>query len=74
MWIETQGKWKCIISRDVTFNEQGMPKQTPAKDVEGSDQLQFEVEHETLQPEKSSKTSSEIVQEEVVQERQDEPT
>ena len=56
-----QDKWKCIISRDVTFNEQDMPKQTPTKDVEGSDQLQFEVEHETLQLEKSTKTSSEIV-------------
>ncbi|KAL6341072.1 hypothetical protein AAG906_032187 [Vitis piasezkii] len=51
LWIETQGKGKCIISRDVTFNEQDMPKQTPAKDVEGSYQLQFEVDHETLQPE-----------------------
>ncbi|RVX00023.1 Retrovirus-related Pol polyprotein from transposon TNT 1-94 [Vitis vinifera] len=58
LWIETQGKGKCIISRDVTFNEQDMSKQTPAKDVEGLDQLQFEVEHETLQPEKSKETSS----------------
>ena len=37
--IETQGKGKSIISRDVTFNEQDMSKQTPAKDVERSDQL-----------------------------------
>ena len=51
-----------------------MPKKTPTKDVEGSDQLQFEVEHETLQLEKSTKTSLETVQEEVVQERLDEPT
>ena len=51
-----------------------MPKQTPTKDVEGSNQLQFEVEHETLQLEKSTETSSEIVQEEIVQERLDEPT
>ena len=69
-----QGKWKCIISRDVTFNEQDMPKQTPTKDVEGSNQLQFEVEHETLQPKKSVETSSETIQEEVVQERLDKPT
>ena len=74
LWIETQGKGNCIISRDVTFNEQDMSKQTPAKDVEGSDQLQFEVEHETLQPEKSKETSSKTVQEEIVRERQDEPT
>ena len=74
LWIETQGKGKCIISINVTFNEQGMPKQTPAKDVEGSDQLQFEVEHETLQPKKSVETSSETIQEEVVQERLDKPT
>ncbi|RVW25193.1 Retrovirus-related Pol polyprotein from transposon TNT 1-94 [Vitis vinifera] len=50
-----------------------MPKQTPVKVMEGSDQLQFEVEHETLQPEKFTEPSSETVQE-VVQERQDEPT
>ncbi|KAL6334097.1 hypothetical protein AAG906_004528 [Vitis piasezkii] len=74
LWIETQGKGKCIISRDVTFNEQDMSKQTPAKDVEGSDQLQFEVEHETLQPEKSKEISSKTIQEEIVHERQDEPT
>ena len=74
LWIETQGKGKCIISRDVTFNEQDMLKQTPTKDVEGLDQLQFEVEHETLQPKKSVETSSETIQEEVVQERLDEPT
>ena len=43
-----------------------MSKQIPAKVVEESDQLQFEVEHETLQPEKSTKTSSKIVQEEIV--------
>ena len=43
-----------------------MPKKTLTKDVEGLDQLQFEVEHETLQPEKSTKTSSKIVQEEIV--------
>ena len=43
-----------------------MSKQIPAKDVEESDQLQFEVEHETLQLEKSTKTSSKIVQEEIV--------
>ncbi|RVW60778.1 Retrovirus-related Pol polyprotein from transposon TNT 1-94 [Vitis vinifera] len=42
--------------------------------MEGSDQLQFEVEHETLQPEKSKETSSKTVQEEIVRERQDEPT
>ncbi|RVW21953.1 Retrovirus-related Pol polyprotein from transposon TNT 1-94 [Vitis vinifera] len=74
LWIETQGKGKCIISRDVTFNEQDMSKQTPAKDVEGLDQLQFEVEHETLQPEKSKETSSKTAQEEIVHERQNEPT
>ncbi|KAL6328338.1 hypothetical protein AAG906_034481 [Vitis piasezkii] len=74
LWIETQGKGKCIISRNVTFNEQDMLKQTPTKDMEGSDQLQFEVEHETLQPEKSKETSSKAVQEEIVRERQDEPT
>ena len=51
-----------------------MSKQIPAKDVEESDQLQFEVEHETLQPKKSVETSSETIQEEVVQERLDEPT
>ena len=51
-----------------------MPKQTPVKVMEGSDQLQFEVEHETLQPEKSTETSSKTVQEEIVYERQDEPT
>ncbi|XP_034690533.1 disease resistance protein RPM1-like [Vitis riparia] len=66
LWTETQGKEKCIINRNVTFNEQDMPKQTLAKDVEGSDQLHFEVEHETLQPEKSAKTSSETIQEEAV--------
>ncbi|RVW58895.1 Retrovirus-related Pol polyprotein from transposon TNT 1-94 [Vitis vinifera] len=70
LWIETQGKGKCIISRDVTFNEQDMSKQTPAKDVEGSDQLQFEVEHETSQPEKSKETSSKTAQKEIVHERQ----
>ena len=72
MWIETQGKGKCIIRRDVTFNEQDMPKQTPAKDVEGSYQLQFEVEHENLQPEKFKETSSKTVQEDIVHEIQDE--
>ena len=51
-----------------------MSKQTPAKDVERSYQLQFEVEHETLQPEKFTDTSSETTQEEIVHERQDEPT
>ena len=51
-----------------------MPKKTLTKDVEGLDQLQFEVEHETLQPKKSVETSSETIQEEVVQERLDEPT
>ena len=74
LWIETQDKEKCIISRDVTFNEQDMPKQTPAEDVEESNQLQFEMEHETLQPEKSTETSLETIQEEAVQERLDEPT
>nr|CAN67902.1 hypothetical protein VITISV_037907 [Vitis vinifera] len=74
LWIETQGKRKCIISRDVTFNEQDMSKQTPTKYVEGSDQLQFEVEHENLQPKKFKETSSKTVQEEIVHERQDEPT
>ena len=69
LWIETQGKGKCIISKDVTFNEQDMPKQTPAKDVEGSYQLQFEVDHETLQPEKFTNTSSKTIQEEIVHER-----
>ena len=49
-----------------------MLKQTPTKDVEGSDQLQFEVEHETLQPEKSKETSSKTVQEDIVHEIQDE--
>ena len=51
-----------------------MPKKTLTKDVEGLDQLQFEVEHETLQLEKSEETSSKTVQEEIVHERQDEPT
>ncbi|RVW41324.1 Retrovirus-related Pol polyprotein from transposon TNT 1-94 [Vitis vinifera] len=74
LWIETQGKEKCIISRNVTFNEQDMLKQTLTKDMEGLDQLQFEVGHETLQPEKSKETSSKTVQEEIVRERQDEPT
>ena len=32
------------------------------------------MEYETSQPEKSTETSSETVQEEIVQERQDEPT
>ena len=72
LWIETQGKGKCIISRDVTFNEQDMSKQTPAKDVEGLDQLQFEVEHENLQPKKFKETSSKTVQEDIVHEIQDE--
>ena len=39
LWIKTQGKEKCIISKYVTFNKQDMSKQTPAKDVEGLDQL-----------------------------------
>ena len=51
-----------------------MSKQTPTKYVEGSDQLQFEVEHENLQPKKFKETSSKTVQEEIVHERQDEPT
>ena len=72
LWIETQGKGKCIISRNVTFNEQDMLKQTLTKDMEGLDQLQFEVEHETLQPEKSKETSSKTVQEDIVHEIQDE--
>nr|CAN70013.1 hypothetical protein VITISV_017116 [Vitis vinifera] len=50
LWIKTQGKEKCIISKD------------------------SEMEYETSQPEKSTETSSETVQEEIVQERQDEPT
>ena len=49
-----------------------MPKKTLTKDVEGLDQLQFEVEHETLQPEKSKETSSKTTQEEIVHEIQDE--
>ena len=65
--------------QDALLGEKNLPstmqeKQTPAKDVEGSYQLQFEVDHETLQPEKFANTSSKTIQEEIVHERQDEPT
>nr|CAN69096.1 hypothetical protein VITISV_025437 [Vitis vinifera] len=67
-------KTNKLESRVVKCIFLGYSKGVKAKDVEESDQLQFDVEHETLQPKKSTETSSKTVQEKIVYERQDEPT